>query len=301
MARVGDPEPMGRVEGEHPVNDRHHSTAAVASVSGRATLKRVLFGLGALMLAVVAIGGVLLWQTDGPGPATVDDALGRFDEGDPSAAVPEGTRPPEGVYRYTGDGTERLSFPPVSQRYGDVVPGTVTHEDDGCWVFRLDFNAAHWQDWRLCPADGRIGDAGGSTHQAWDLGVTSVTSLSTFTCDPPGPMFPPPEEPGWTVDQECSGTSDQVDGTATSAGPWRYVGPERLTVGDESLDTWRFHQERTITGAQTGTEVAELWFAHDGLLVRLERTVEVDSPSPVGDVTYSETGTVELTDLDPRT
>jgi hypothetical protein len=269
-------------------------------VSGRVLAKRV--GIGLVVVAAVAAGAtaLLVWQADDPGPATVDDALGRFDDGGPSAGVPDGTRPPEGVFRYAGDGSERLSFPPVRQRYGDVVPGTVTHEDDGCWVLRLDFNEAHWQDWRFCPVDGRIGDAGGSTHQAWDLGVTSVTSLSTFTCDPPGPMFPP-DEPGWTVDQRCSGTSDQVEGVATSAGPWRYVGPERIVIGGEALDTWRFTQERTITGAQTGTQVSELWFAHDGLLVRMERVVDVDSPSPVGDITYSETGTVELTDLEPRT
>ena len=196
-------------------------------------IKRIAIGVAAIVTMLAVGVAVLVWQADDPGPASVDDAVERFEGGDPDGADPVLSRPPEGVYRYQGDGSERLSLPPVSQEYGQVVPGTVTHEEGGCWLFRLDFNAAHWQDWRLCPSAGRIGDAGGRTHQAWDLGVTSVTSLTTFTCEPPGLRFPP-GEPGWTVDHSCSGTSDQVAGTATSAGPWRYVGPESVTDGGGS-------------------------------------------------------------------
>jgi hypothetical protein len=262
-------------------------------------VKRIVIGLAAVALVVVGTAAVLLWQVDDPGPASVDDALSRFDGANGSETDGAAIRPAEGIYRYRGSGSERLSLPPVSQQYGDVVPGTVTHEDGGCWVLRLDFNEAHWQDWRYCPTDGRIGDAGGDTQQTWDLGVTSVTSLSSFTCDPPGPMFPP-DEPGWTVDQSCSGTSDQLEGTATSAGLWTYLGTETMTVDGEVLDAWRFHQERTITGAQTGTSTAEMWFTDDGLLLRMTREVKVDTPSPVGDITYEETGTVELTSIEPR-
>ena len=176
----------------------------------------------------------------------------------------------------------------------------MTHAADGCWVFRLDYNAAHWQDWRYCPSDGVIADTGGRTHQTWDFGVTEVESLTTFRCDPPGPLFPP-GEPGWTVPHRCVGSSDQVEGIATSAGPWRYVGPERVTIDGEQVDAWHLRQERTISGAQDGSQTADFWFREDGLLLRSERDVEVRSPSPIGDVTYTETGSVTLTGLEPRT
>jgi hypothetical protein len=141
---------------------------------------------------------LIIWRAGDPGPASVEDALERFDgdDGDDHGADEEIQRPPEGVYEYAGEGSERISFPPVSQQDGAIVPGTVTHGADGCWEFRLDYNAAHWQDWLYCPSDGRIAEAGGHTHQAWHFGVTTVTNLSTFECDPPAAMFPP-EEPGW--------------------------------------------------------------------------------------------------------
>jgi hypothetical protein len=73
-----------------------------------------------------------------------------------------------------------------------------------------------------------------------------------------------------------------------------------LTVDGVAVDAWHFRQDRTITGAQEGGKTAEMWFREDGLLLRSERDIEVRSPSPVGDITYTETGSVELTGLEPR-
>jgi hypothetical protein len=254
------------------------------------------------VLALVVAGVIIIWQVSDPGPASVGEAVDRFQQDgavDDGGGAGEPARPPEGVYEYAGEGSERISFPPVSQQDGAVIPGTVSHQAGGCWVFRLDYNAAHWQDWRYCPADGRIADTGGRTHQAWDFGVTEVESLSVFECDPPGPLFPP-DEPGWTVEHRCTGTSDQVAGTATSAGTWRYVGPDTVTVAGDRVDVWHFRQQRTISGAQDGSQTADFWFREDGLLLRAEREVEVRSPSPIGDVTYTESGRVALTGLEPR-
>jgi hypothetical protein len=91
-----------------------------------------------------------------------------------------------------------------------------------------------------------------------------------------------------------------VDGTATSSGSWRYVGPESVTIGGEVVDAWHIRQERTISGAQDGIQATDAWFRDDGLLLRSERDIEVTSPSPIGDVTYTESGSVELTGLEPR-
>jgi hypothetical protein len=252
-------------------------------------------------VTVLAGGGLILWRVSSPGPASVDEAVDRFEEGEEGDGDPglESRRPPEGVYEYAGEGSERISFPPVSQQDGAVVPGTVSHEADGCWTFRLDYNAAHWQDWHYCRDGDRMAEQGGRTHQVWDFGVTEVENLSTFTCDPPAPMLPP-DEPGWTVDQRCGGTSDQVDGVTTSAGPWTYLGPEVVTVAGLPVDAWHFRQERTLSGAQQGHQHTDAWFREDGLLLRSERDIEAASPSPIGEVTYTETGSVELTGLEPR-
>ncbi|MEL7207587.1 MAG: hypothetical protein AAGK32_05045 [Actinomycetota bacterium] len=264
-------------------------------------MRRWWWVAGGVAIVVLVAGVVLLvvLDIDQPGPASVDDAVERFEPGSDGGQGAHPIRPPEGVYEYAGDGVENLSFPPLSQRDGAVVPGTVTHLDDGCFRFRLDYNAAHWQDWRYCPVDGRMADTGGTTHQAWDLGVTTIENRSTFECDPPGPILPP-EGPAWSVEHTCTGTNDQVDGLTTSDGPWRYVGTDIVTVGGTEVDALRFRGERTIGGVQDGRQVNEAWFRDDGLLLRADRELEVVSPSPVGEVTYTEEGRVVLGDLEPR-
>ena len=52
---------------------------------------------------------------------------------------------------------------------------------------------------------------------------------------------------------------------------------------------------RTISGDQDGTEELDLWFERDtGLPVRNERAVTLRTGSPLGVLTYTETGSFEL-------
>jgi hypothetical protein len=250
-------------------------------------------------LVLVAAGvGLLLWNIDQPGPASVGEAVDRFREQE-GGEGPAGARPPEGVYLYEGEGREHLSFPPLTQRDGARMPGTVTHEAGGCWVFRLDYNAEHWQDWRYCPEGDAVAELGGHTHQTWDLGVTTVENLTTFVCDPPAVILPPAAA-GTEVDHRCRGRNTEVEGSTTSEGPWTYVGPETLAVGEDEADALHFTRDRVITGAQHGTEHLEVWFRADGLLLRMDREIEVRSPSPIGDITYTESGELALTELAPE-
>jgi hypothetical protein len=241
-------------------------------------------------------------KVDSPGPASVNDALTRFHEdgGDDHRSDDSITRPLEGVYSYEGRGTEELSFPPLSQVDGVDLPGTVTHRRGGCWTFRIDFNAAHWQEWRYCVNGGGEGfhEVSGRTGQAWDLGVDRVSNLSSFQCDPPNPVLPAPAT--GTVEQSCSGTNTAVDGETTSAGPWRFVAPVAISIDGEAVPALHFQGQRTLTGGQDGTENTEVWFRSDGLLLRYERDIEVDTDSPIGAITYTETGWVQLAHLEPR-
>jgi len=108
--------------------------------------RRLLLALGALVL----LGGVLvfLWQRDTARSVSLDEARRRLGSttsrpGPPAAEAPR--RPEAGVYRYRGEGTDAIHTPPKSQAEGPEMPATVTHRDDGCWDFRIDYSSNHWQ------------------------------------------------------------------------------------------------------------------------------------------------------------
>jgi hypothetical protein len=265
---------------------------------GRIRRHRLLTALAVAVVALLAVGWTVL-RTEEPGPASVQDALDRFHDG--TADVPSATpRPPAGVYTYEGEGDEHLSFPPLDQADGAEMPGTVRPEARGCWTLRLDFNTAHWQSWRYCPTVGGQGfaEVAGASGQRWDLGVSTVENVSHFVCDPPNPIVLPAG--AGSVEHRCTGTNSAVDGRTTSEGDWRDVGVERRVVGGEDVVTHHYTGMRRLTGGQDGTEATDVWFRDDGLLVRYERDIEVRTGSPVGDITYTESGWFELTDLTPQ-
>jgi hypothetical protein len=66
------------------------------------------------------------------------------------------------------------------------------------------------------------------------------------------------------------------------------------------VDVHHYRQERTLTGAQEGVDLVDIWLAAEsGLPVRMGRDVEVETDSPVGAITYTESGQWELTALTP--
>jgi hypothetical protein len=253
----------------------------------------------ALVAVLVAIAAWVVLGADQPGPPSVDEAVDRFEDGQGDGGPSATPRPPAGVYRYRGEGREHLSFPPLDQSDGTELPGTVTHDPDGCWTFRIDFNQGHWQSWHYCPTaagDGYL-ELGGDSGQRWDLGVSSMGNTSHFRC-PDNPVVWP-ADPGDQVDHWCTGTSSAIEGTTTSEGTWRFVGPTSLTVGTDEVDVLHFRGARELHGSQEGVESTEAWFRADGLLVRYERDIEARTSSPIGDITYTEEGWFELTDLRP--
>ena len=114
--------------------------------TGRRVSRRVVVAIvgGAVLLVGAGIGVfAYLWQRDDARPVSVREAEQRLDgkPGGGSAFVPA-----EGVYQYTGSGSEALSTPPKSQAEGPEMPATVIHHADGCWTFRIDYSTNHWQD-----------------------------------------------------------------------------------------------------------------------------------------------------------
>jgi hypothetical protein len=262
----------------------------------------VLITIGIVALLVAGGAVITVLTVDAPGPASVDDALGRFREegGDGEPDLPSG-RPPEGVYLYAGEGEAALSFPPLTQHDGAELPATVTHRPRGCWALRVDFNTEHWQEWSYCRVGDGVVETRGRSGQEWDLGVNSAGNVSTFLCRPPNPVLVAEAEPGDEVEQTCSGSNSGVGGTTTSSGRSTFVGVETLVIGGTEVAANHLHGERTLTGGQEGDQVTDAWFRDDGLLLRYEREIEVRTNSPVGVITYTEEGEFELTALQPQT
>lgn len=266
--------------------------------------RRIVVGAVVGGLAVAIAVFVVLWNRKSSGPVHVSEALRKFHATSSThpTTAPAALRPREGVYTYTGSGTEHLSTPPKTQEQGPEIPGTVTYQPDGCWTFRVDYSTSHWQTWNYCSRDGALFEGGGLTFQSWDFVVTKLENVSTFRCDPPIVDVRAHMKPGDSWHQSCAGSSNQIEGTVTSAGRYRFVGKETLEIGGRRVAANRFRQERKFTGSQTGTQSVDFWFAEaDGLPLRNERKVTVDSSSPIGTITYTEEGRFVITSMVPRT
>jgi hypothetical protein len=264
------------------------------------TGRRIL--VGAVVLAIVIIvAGVVLTLRDTSRPVTLDEARERTTTTSAGSGGANGpARPEPGVYRFAGTGTGELSTPPLSQSQGPTMPGTVEWLDRGCWSFRIDYSSNHWQQWTYCPEGEATVEAGGSTWQRWMIGTTAITNLSTFSCAAGSVVRVPDPQPGESWQGRCTGTNESVEGETVSAGPHRYDGDEVLDVDGVAVRTQRYLSERTMSGAQTGTDRSQFWFASDtGLPVRVERSIEVSTDTPIGTSTYREEGEFRLVATDP--
>lgn len=259
--------------------------------------------LAAAGLVVVALGVLVVVALRGGGArqASMDEARKRFHASTSTQPSPPVLlRPAAGVYEYEGRGREHLDKPPKSQSQGPVVPATLTHGADGCWEFRVDYSTGHWQSWDYCSRDGTLVERGGMTYTKWDFVVFEVDNTSTFRCE--SVVIRRDMAPGDRWDQRCSGTNTAVEGTTEISGSFTLVGVEDLAIGGTKVPAYRFRQDHTIAGAQDGTSQNELWFAtRDGMPLKNIRRHVVKSDSPIGKVTYTETGEFTLRSLEPRT
>jgi hypothetical protein len=260
----------------------------------------IVVGIVALVLAIGAAVIGVLWARSGPEQASVGEAVERFrdDPGDGVSSAP--LVPAAGVYTYRGSGSEHLSLLGTSQPQGPVVPATVRHEPHGCWTLRTEYSTHHEETWRYCAWDEGLAETGGEVRQRFEIVGVGVEDVFTITCHDAfalrvdaavGDSWPRP----------CRGTNDS--GTeATFDGKYEFRGTERVRVGRRSVPAYHYREKRVVSGDQSGTTTVNVWFSADsGLLLRNEREIEVTSPSPIGDVTYTERGEWHVTSLDPQT
>ncbi|MGZ8762373.1 MAG: hypothetical protein ACXW2Y_03510 [Acidimicrobiia bacterium] len=258
--------------------------------------------LAVVVVVLATCGGavVLLWGGRGADEASVDEAVLRFRDNRDTGA--SGFLAPEpGVYTYRGGGTERLSVLDASQQWGPRLPVTVTATDLGCWTFRVEYSTNHVQETFYCARDRLLEETGGRTKQRFDFGAFAIDEVQDFACRPPGQTIRVAARQGDSWQQSCTGHSVERGTTVTVAGTNTFLGRERVRVGGSSVEADHYRVDRTLTGDQTGTERAEFWYAaRSGLPLRIRRDVRVESPSPLGAVVYTESGTLTIGSVTPR-
>jgi glycosyl-4,4'-diaponeurosporenoate acyltransferase len=233
---------------------------------------------------------------------TISEAHQRYERtaADRGRGPSDELQPAPGVYEYVGSGVESLDRPPVSQRQGPSMPGTVTHDRPGCWTFRIDYSSKHHQSWRYCARGGSLAEVGGESEQLLDIVVTDVHVASSTTCPAGVVAISPDARPGDRQVQSCRATSTGATLPVTAAGPTTFVGFERVAVGGTSVRALHYHRERTFSGGQEGSEVLDLWFdARSALPLRNRHVVRVRTDSPLGLLTYTERGEFRLARLRP--
>jgi hypothetical protein len=269
---------------------------------------RTLLVLAAAMSVLAAGCWVVLLRGGRAEEASTDEAVERFESGSTTTVGAPGGEatagvfalPEEGVYQYFGSGTVKVSVLPIDQPVGPSMPTTVADEGSGCFSWQLELNTHHHQSFVYCVRDGALVESGGISFQRWDLGFATYDVTSWFVADPPMVLLPADREPGDTWPIRTEGTHSTLEGTVVMEGTGTYLGREVISVQGTNVEVEHIILDRTISGAQTGTEVSERWLAADtGLPVKGTRTVEATSDTPVGAVTFTEDSVFVLDALRP--
>jgi len=282
-----------------PVGEDNDQTGESDGRPRRRWVRRAAVGAAILLVVVGVAGAIIVWGGSDSRPVTLGEAGGRLRSATTLAPEPAVLRPPQGVYLYRGGGVDRLCTPPKEQVEGPDMPATVTHRSDGCWTFRIDYHSNHWQTWDFCPRDGGMEEEGGTTYQKWDFGVFVSESTTTFKCES-SITVRAEQQPGDEWTQTCSGDGGPAEERGLSTGPYRFIGNEDLEIGGTKVAALHYVRNRTMSGGQRGTERSDVWFAAaDGMPLRNDRHLEVRTDTFVGEVTYNEDATFELTSLIP--
>ncbi len=238
---------------------------------------------------------------DGPSNGPIDS--GSTEPFDAGVDDPIQERPPEGTYTYTVSGNDKVTgiVPLSTSTYGPTATVKVTYPGAGCFqlLIHLRNNYDERMDFCLRP-DGDL-PRESFTHQGGQRTQKfSVGSAATIQTCAPGDVYfngAPPRDHVWRHECVGSNTDDQSgsDSSFTTAGDYRFVGTETISVAGMDIPVLHFRDERTVTGSQTGTNDADWYFAaNDGVLVKLTRTINIKY---AGFATYTESLIMVLSGL----
>jgi len=256
------------------------------------------------VVALCLGGGVFieLWSQSGAHQLPLSVAVQRFHSAAPGPGH-EALRPAQGVYQYSGTGTEHLSVPPKTQSEGPIIPSTVAYQPHGCWSFRLDFSDNHWQSYTYCPQGKALLLTARSGWYQWDFVVTTIGDTETLICRPTEDAIPAALAVGPRHSFSCRGTNSPLSiPPVTMAGWVEYIGRGTVTVQGRRLQALQMKEVATFSGGQTGTDSAETWVdATTGLPLRGTWSTVVRTPSPLGSSTLTAGGRFALAALTPNT
>jgi hypothetical protein len=305
--RVGSGSAIGGEQDPERPSDRSgpaaEGGAAEHSIHRHHWIRTPLLIAAATVVVIVAVVVISYVLRDRPGPKSLSASTRQFrSTTTTSPTVRSFELPAAGVYRITGRGSERISKPPNSQTDGPIMPVGATYLADGCWRWRIDYNTASWHEYDFCPQGGRLLLVAQSNYQSWDLGLTSVTNLGQYTCNPPSPIVVQAPVRGQEFAQRCTGTNTAVPGPSVAAGTVTVVGVQTLRIGGTPVRAVEMTRHQTISGAQHGILDESWWFATStGLPLKAVRDYRLVTGSVIGDITYNESGSWQLDSLTPHT
>jgi hypothetical protein len=266
---------------------------------------RILFlGLGAAVLVGVGYIGLSFALRGEPAPRSLQSALRALG---PIRTTPSdsGLRyhyPMQGVYELKGSGTEHISFPPLSEKDSKVMPGSVRVVAGGCWIWRVDYNVAHWESYEFCPTGGQLVLQGDQNWQTWSVASFSITNLARFTCPAGTTWLPGQSAAGGVTRQTCSGTSTAVAVPSVASSTTTIKGIVTLVIGGEPIRAVDEVQVTTLSGGQKGTVTEQWWLdLSTGLPLRVQRHIALSTSSVIGTINYAETGQWQMASFDPLT
>jgi hypothetical protein len=263
---------------------------------------RVALVVTAAIVAVLGSGVWVFayeWTHSGPRPLSMGTAYQRFRSEDTGSGVAlGGLRPHQGVYAYSGTGHEQISLPPKSQVEGPGVPGTVSYQANGCWVWRMDYSDSHWQNATFCDRGGSLVEVGRAGWYRWNLVVLAIADTATFRCTPEV-VLPAILRVGQQFPFSCTGTNNPIHTAPVSMkGTNRYVGPQTLRIAGRDVPTVHFREVSSFSGGQRGTNVADTWFSTvNGLPVKGTWSTKVSSPTFLGTSTLTGSASFTLRSL----
>jgi len=275
------------------------------SLLGRLKAHRLLLSLlGVFVLVVAGVSYVFTSYAlrSQPGARSLNSAVGAFRGGRDSRDGNLRYEPPvQGVYELKGEGTERISFPPNSQKDGAIMPASVTYLSNGCWRWHLDYNVAHWEEYIFCPRGNELFQTGNSNYQSWDFGTLSVTNVAHFVCPSTTAVLPAALFGGEVLRWTCSGNNTSISGTTLAKVVTRVIGTVPLSVHRNTVMAVHEVQVSTLSGPQKGTVKENWWFsAMNGLPLHMTRQITILTASPLGTITYTESGSWQMVSLRPR-
>lgn len=218
-------------------------------------------------------------------------------EVDAAEPLPPPTRPNEGTYTYAVTGSEELKgIFPYKATYS-AAKVKIEHEGTDCFKQTITLRDGYDEVMHECVVGlDIVQDAGTRTQKFPLIGGASTT----LTCAPGDVYFGTNRAAGLPLAHTCDGqNSDDKSGASgfTTAGSYTFVGEDTVVANSVGIPVLHYHDDRKVTGKQTGTNVADWYYAADGTLVRLVRNITISYPSIIGTVTYIESATLTLSGL----